>query len=90
VTPEAEARLHARDILTVPDFIANAGGVICAAVEYRGGTETAAFETIAEKIRSNTAHVLDEVERGGIRPRQAAADLALRRVRSAMRYRRWS
>jgi glutamate dehydrogenase (NAD(P)+) len=90
VTPEAEARLHARDILTVPDFIANAGGVICAAVEYRGGTEMAAFETIAEKIRCNTAQVLDEVERGGILPRQAAADVALRRVRSAMRYRRWS
>jgi glutamate dehydrogenase/leucine dehydrogenase len=33
VTPEAEARLQARGILTVPDFIANAGGVICAAVE---------------------------------------------------------
>ena len=55
VTAEAEARLHARGVLAVPDFIANAGGVICAAVEYRGGTEAAAFETIAEKIRSNTA-----------------------------------
>ena len=90
VTAEAEARLHARGVLVVPDFIANAGGVICAAVEYGGGTEAAAFETIAEKIRANTAQVLDAAERDGVPPRQAAVDLALWRVRSAMRYRRWS
>ncbi|NIR59089.1 MAG: Glu/Leu/Phe/Val dehydrogenase, partial [Gammaproteobacteria bacterium] len=33
-TPEAEATLHERGVLVVPDFVANAGGVICAAVEY--------------------------------------------------------
>ena len=32
-TPEAEAALAARGILVLPDFIANAGGVICAAIE---------------------------------------------------------
>jgi glutamate dehydrogenase (NAD(P)+) len=90
VTPEAEARLHARGILTVPDFIANAGGVICAAVEYRGGTRTAAFEMIAERIRANTDQVLEQARCAKLPPRQAAEDMALRRVRSAMRYRRWS
>jgi glutamate dehydrogenase (NAD(P)+) len=34
---EAEQILHERGVLVVPDFIANAGGVICAAVEYHGG-----------------------------------------------------
>ena len=29
--------------LVLPDFIANAGGVICAAAEYHGATEAAAF-----------------------------------------------
>ncbi len=38
----------------LPDFVVNAGGVICAAVEYHGGTETTAFTTIEEKIRQNT------------------------------------
>ena len=90
VTPEAEARLQARGILTVPDFIANAGGVICAAVEYRGGTHTAAFEAIGEKIRANTDQVLEQARCAKVLPRQAAEDMALRRVRSAMRYRRWS
>jgi glutamate dehydrogenase (NAD(P)+) len=35
-TAEAEQALAARGVLVLPDFIANAGGVICAAVEYRG------------------------------------------------------
>ncbi len=34
----AEKLLHERGVLVVPDFIANAGGVICAAMEYRGAT----------------------------------------------------
>jgi glutamate dehydrogenase (NAD(P)+) len=33
----AEQELAARDVLVLPDFIANAGGVICAATEYIGG-----------------------------------------------------
>jgi glutamate dehydrogenase (NAD(P)+) len=36
-TAEAEQLLHKRGVLVVPDIIANAGGVICAAVEHRGG-----------------------------------------------------
>jgi hypothetical protein len=46
---EAEQALAARGVLVLPDFIANAGGVICAAIEYRGGTETAALAYIEEK-----------------------------------------
>ena len=71
------------------DFIANAGGVICAAIEYRGGTEAAALALIAEKIRANTAAVLDEVRRIGALPRTAAVSLATERVWQAMRTRRW-
>ena len=59
-TPEAELALHKRGILNVPDFIANAGGVICAAIEYHGGTQHAAFEYIDERIRANTRLVLEE------------------------------
>jgi glutamate dehydrogenase (NAD(P)+) len=90
LTAEAEARLHARGVLAVPDFIANAGGVICAAVEHRGGTEAAALAMIAEKIRANTAQVLDDARRRAVLPRQAAVELAVRRVRAALGYRRWS
>ena len=85
---EAEQALAARGVLVLPDFIANAGGVICAAIEYRGGTEGAALALIAEKIRVNTEAVLDEVRRTGALPRTAAS-LATERVRRAMRTRRW-
>jgi len=63
--------------------------VICAAIEYRGGTEAAALAFIAEKIRANTKAVLDEVRRTGVLPRTAATSLASERVHRAIRTRRW-
>lgn len=88
-TREAEAVMHERGILIVPDFIANAGGVICAAVEYAGGTEAGALATIEEKIRANTRAVLDSARTNAIPPREAAERLAEARVRRAMSFRRW-
>ena len=87
-TPEAERILHEKGTLVIPDFIANAGGVICAAVEYHGGTQSEAFQTIAEKIRANTEEVLANAKKAGSLPRQAAVSLAAERVKSAMNYRR--
>jgi len=81
-------RLSDRGVLVLPDFIANAGGVICAAVEYRSGTEGAALASIDEKIRANTKAVLDEVHRTGVLPRAAATSLATKRVHRAMQTRR--
>ncbi len=86
-TIEAEQICHERNILVVPDFIANAGGVICGAVEYRGGTQVIAFGTIEEKIRHNTALVLKKAARTGRLPRQVAVELAEQRIRTAMSYR---
>ena len=88
-TEGAEKMLHGRGILVIPDFIANAGGVICAAMEYRGATQPAAFAAIEEKIRANTAAVLEATRAKRILPRQAALDLATGRVRQAMGYRRF-
>jgi glutamate dehydrogenase (NAD(P)+) len=89
VSLEAEERLHQRGILSVPDFIVNAGGVICGAVEYHGGTQSLAFQTIEEKIRENTRAVLEAMRNRKVSPRQAAVDLARERVLSAMAYRRF-
>jgi glutamate dehydrogenase (NAD(P)+) len=90
VTPGAETTLHHRGVVVVPDFIANAGGVICAAMEYQGATRTEAFAAIEEKIRDNTRAVLETTKTTGIPPRQAAVDLASGRIRTAMSYRRFS
>jgi glutamate dehydrogenase (NAD(P)+) len=89
-TSGAERILHERGVLMVPDFIANAGGVICAAVEYHGGSEAQVFATIDEKIRRNTRAVLEGSQRRKALPREAAVDLAMERVRRAMATRRWS
>ena len=88
-THGAEKALHARGVLCVPDFIANAGGVICAAMEYRHASQSAAFETIAEKLRQNSEEVLERVSKHGMLPRDAAMEMAVARVRKAMGYRRW-
>ena len=88
-TPGAEATLARQGVVVVPDFIANAGGVICAAMEYRGATRTQAFDAIAEKIRANTGAVLREAVERKVLPREAATDLAVRQVRSAMSRRRF-
>jgi glutamate dehydrogenase (NAD(P)+) len=87
-TREAEALLHARGVVSVPDFIANAGGVICAAVEYHGGTQAQAFAAIEEKIRANTRTVLTRARSAGCVPRAAAEELARARVLEAAGYRR--
>jgi glutamate dehydrogenase (NAD(P)+) len=81
--------LHQRGVLTLPDFIANAGGVVCAAIEYQGGTEKAAFEYIDERIRANIRTVLEDALRKNTLPRTAALALAERRVREAAATRRW-
>ena len=80
--------MHEQGILNIPDFIANAGGVICAAVEYQGGTEQQALAAIADKIRVNTTELLTRVTEEGFLPRDAAIQLARKRVEEAMRYRR--
>lgn len=89
-TPEAEARLQERGILSVPDFIANAGGVICAACEYAGLDRDAAFAAIATRIRANTTETLQVAKHRELLPREAALDMAKRRIVAAMATRRWS
>lgn len=86
-TQGAEAALEKRGVVILPDFIANAGGVICASVEYHGGSQSQAFATIRDKISQNTREVLESARAKGIGTRQAANELAERRIRSAMSYR---
>jgi glutamate dehydrogenase (NAD(P)+) len=87
-TNEAEQWMHAKGILSVPDFIANAGGVICASVEYHGGTQAQAMTAIEERIRTNTSEILEKARTENCTPRQAAVNIALERIKEALGYRR--
>lgn len=89
-TLEAEEIMHRKGILSIPDFIANAGGVICASVEYHGGNESTALNVITEKVERNTTEVLAKVKDTGQLPRTAAEEMAQERVKTAMGMRRWS
>lgn len=89
LTSGAEELLHQRGVLVLPDFVANAGGVICAAMEYHGATQTAAFDAIAEKLTHNTTQVLQAATEDRVLPRTAAVKIAKERVRKAMAARRW-
>ena len=87
-TRAAEQILHDRGILSVPDFVANAGGVICGSVEYHGGTKNQAFLEIKEKMTANAEEVLKIARDKQLPPRDAALELAKARVKEAMSYRR--
>ncbi len=84
----AERMLAAQGVLVIPDFVANAGGVICGAVEYHAGNESQALDTIAATIDTNVREVLTRAENEGLTPRDAAMSIARERVRRAMSYRR--
>lgn len=74
----------------MPDFIANAGGFICAAMEYQGACEAAVLQAITEKVSTNTRTVLERSRDQQMTPREAAQELACNKVVKAMSYPRWS
>lgn len=76
--------------IVVPDFVANAGGVVSAAFAmdaryspFRAATDSI-FSTVSDKLRSNTVQVLEKAETEAITSHEAARALAQERVRAAM------
>ncbi|MFA5108713.1 MAG: Glu/Leu/Phe/Val dehydrogenase [Candidatus Micrarchaeia archaeon] len=86
VSHDIELALAKKSILVVPDFVANAGGVISSYVEYIGGTESDMFKMVEAKIKRNTAEVLGNAK--DMNTRSSALQIAQSRVRDAMQYRR--
>jgi len=84
MSPEVEEYLHKKGILVIPDFVANAGGVISSYVEYIGGNEKDMFKMVKEKIVKNTTEVLKRAKKKKIKPRDAALEVALERIKKAM------
>lgn len=87
MTPDTEEILHKKGILIVPDLVANAGGVISSWAEYRGYNPKRMFETVERKVKNNTRIVLEYARDKGIKPRDAAMEIAVERVRKAMAHR---
>lgn len=92
-TPGAKAVLHARGIALVPDFIANAGGIVAAAYSMDARHSPFVvdpaniFQMVTHKLRENTVAVLSASERLGVTTHVAAQQMAEARVADAMRLR---
>jgi len=99
-TPEAELKLYERGVIVVPDFLANAGGVVMSYLEWVENLQWYFWdeeETRAklEKImRNNFLRVYEKYERmksenPKITMRDAALVLSLERIYQAMKVRGW-
>ena len=92
--PSADEYLIKNGVLIIPDFLANAGGVIGSFVEYQGRTEKEAFELIRYKITKNIRQVLvealmqtgpvQEADLESVNPRKIAIELSKQVVYRAM------
>ncbi len=77
---ETEKLLHDKGVLVIPDFVANAGGVISSYVEYIGGTKEKMFKMVKEKIINNTKIVLEKSAKEKVTPRDCAIQIAKMRI----------
>ena len=85
---EIEVEFEQKGIHIVPDFVANAGGVISSWVEYEYGAKVdLMFKIVEEKIVKNTKLVLEKAKKEGLTARQAAVKIAQERVVKAMKAR---
>jgi glutamate dehydrogenase/leucine dehydrogenase len=80
ITYDNEKRLAQRGVTVVPDFVANAGGVISSYVEYIGGKPADMWKMVEEKLTKNTKLVLERADREKAIPRDAALAIAKERV----------
>jgi glutamate dehydrogenase/leucine dehydrogenase len=60
--------LFRRGIISVPDFIANSGGMIASLVDFHGGTPDQAFNAIKKRISPRTLEVLAEADKSDLTP----------------------
>lgn len=83
-TADACEYMHKNKIWLIPDFLANAGGVIGSFVEYQGRTEKEAFDLIEYKISKNIKEILTEAIMREENPRKIATELSKQIVYRAM------
>jgi glutamate dehydrogenase (NAD(P)+) len=83
-TADACEYMHKNKIWLIPDFLANAGGVIGSFVEYQGRTEKEAFDLIEYKITKNIKEIFTEAIMKEENPRKIATELSKQIVYRAM------
>ena len=82
--PSAGEYVHKNEVWIIPDFIANAGGVIGSFVEYQGRTEKEAFELIKYKVVKAVRNILTEAVMREENPRTLATEMSKQVIYRAM------
>ena len=85
MSDKIEKELWQKGILIVPDFVANAGGVISSYAEYRGYNPKYMFRIVEEKISDATRAVLKEAKKTGKNPREVGIAMARKKVEAGMK-----
>lgn len=85
IFPDAEAHLIQKGISYIPDFIANAGGIIGAYIESVNGSAQMAFERISTTIERNAKLILERSQRLNQTTRETGMQIAMERVVVAMK-----
>lgn len=94
-TPEADEILHKNNVLVLPDFLANAGGVTVSYFEWVqniGGyywTKEEVYEKLDKKMTVSAEAVLSTAEKFKTDPRTGAYVISIQRVADAMKARGW-
>lgn len=81
-TPADGARLHDRGILYVPDYVANAGGIINVSAEVLGNDQQAVEDSV-RRIPDRVTQILDRAEAAGVPPAEVADIMARERIAAA-------
>jgi glutamate dehydrogenase (NAD(P)+) len=84
---EVEQVLMKKGVVVLPDFVANAGGVISSYCETMGWNAETMFKVVEAKIAGNTKMMLERAKDHDTR--KAAMEIAKERVRDAMVMRGW-
>lgn len=82
-----QEELFKKGILIVPDFVANAGGVISSYAEFRGYDIDKMFSLIEKKINKVAKRVIKESIKNNMSPRATALLIAQERVKERMKER---
>jgi len=85
---DVEKILMKKGVVVLPDFVANAGGVISSYCETQGWNEKTMFEVVTDKITRNTKVMMERAQKDND-TRAAAMAIAKERVMEAMVMRGW-
>lgn len=75
-----ENELFKKGIIIVPDFVANAGGVISSYAEYKGLNPKQMFEMVERKIRDSTKEIMEKSLEEKRNSREVAMEIAMKRI----------